>query len=160
MKAEAPSIPIIVLSASSDVHDKVLLLHMGADDYVTKPFSPRELLARLRAALRHGQPPQTASQVVFDGITVDFKKVEVTRNGTSVVLTAHEFRTLQFFIKNPIRVIPRAELLKEVCGHEQSCMTTRSIDNHVMKLRHKLEGDPSCPVHFQTVTRVGYRFSF
>jgi DNA-binding response OmpR family regulator len=82
MKAAEPSIPIIILTASCDLNDKVTLLEMGADDYVTKPFSPRELLARLRVALRHSHPPAIVSQVVFDGIVVDFGKVEVTRNGT------------------------------------------------------------------------------
>jgi DNA-binding response OmpR family regulator len=160
MKAAAPSIPIIVLSASAELHDKVLLLDMGADDYVTKPFSPRELLARLRVALRHSNPPARASQGIFDGIVVDFEKVEVTRSGTPVVLTAHEFKTLKFFVQNPDRVITRAELLKEVWGYKDGYTTTRTIDNHIMKLRHKLENDPSCPSHFRTVTRVGYRFTF
>ena len=158
MKAAAPSIPIIVLSASGEVSDKVLLLDMGADDYVTMPFSPRELLARLRVALRHNQRPARASQVVFDGVVVDFENVEVTRNGTSVVLTAHEFNTLQLLVQNPDRVITRAELLKEVCGYEDGT-TTRTIDNHIMKLRHKLENDPNCPIHFRTVHSVGYRFA-
>jgi len=160
MKAAAPSSPVIVLSASSDLHDKILLLEMGADDYVTKPFSPRELLARLRVALRHSKRPHRARQVVFDGIVADFEKVEVTRNGTSVVLTAHEFKTLQFFVQNPDRVITRAELLKEVWGYEDGYTDTRTIDNHIMKLRHNLENDPSCPTHFRTVTCVGYRFTF
>ena len=160
MKATAPSIPIIVLSASGDLHDKVALLEMGADDYVTKPFSPRELLARLRVALRHTKSLTRANRVVFDGIVVDFERVEVTRNGTSVELTAHEFRTLQFFVQNPDRLITRAELVEQVCGYGGGDTNTRSIDNHVMKLRHKLELDPGCPTHFQTVPRMGYRFAF
>ena len=148
MKATAPSIPIIILSASCELHDKVALLEMGADDYITKPFSPRELLARLRVALRHTKLPARESQVVFDGLVVDFGKIEVTRNGTPVELTAHEFKTLQFFIQNPDRVITRAELLKHVCGYGDGYTTTRSIDNHIMKLRHKLEKDPGFPAHF------------
>ncbi|MGA7931256.1 MAG: response regulator transcription factor [Candidatus Sulfotelmatobacter sp.] len=160
MKVAAPSIPIIILTASCDLNDKVTLLEMGANDYITKPFSPRELLARLRVALRHSHPPASASQVVFDGVVVDFGKVEVTRNGTSVALTAHEFKTLQFFVENPDRVITRAELLKRVCGYGEGYTTNRSIDNHIMKLRHKLEKDPSCPAHFRTVTRLGYKFTF
>ena len=158
MKAVAPSIPIVILTASSDFHDKVSLLQMGADDYVTKPFSPRELLARIRVALRRSELPAKTSQVVFDGIVVDFRKVEVTRKGASIELTAHEFKTLQFFVQNPDRVITRAELLKHVCGYEDGDATTRSIDNHILKLRHKLERDPSCPTHFQTVHGIGYRF--
>ena len=160
MKAAEPLIPIIILTASCDLNDIVTLLEMGADDYVTKPFSPRELLARLKVALRHSHPRAMASQVVFDGIVVDFGKVEVTRNGTSVALTACEFKTLQFFVENPDRVITRAELLKRVCGYEDGYTTNRSIDNHIMKLRHKLENDSSCPTHFRTVPRLGYKFTF
>jgi DNA-binding response OmpR family regulator len=160
MKTAAPSIPIIILTASSDLNDKVTLLEMGADDYITKPFSPRELVVRLKVALRHCQPPAIVSKVIFDGIVVDFRKTEVTRNGTSVALTAHEFKTLQFLVENPDRVITRAELLKRICGYGDGYTANRSIDNHIMKLRHKLENDPSCPTHFRTVPRLGYKFTF
>lgn len=160
MKAVAPLIPIIILTASCDLEDKVSLLQMGADDYMTKPFSPRELLARLRVALRHSDLPAKGSRVVFDGIVIDLKKVEVTRNGTSIELTAHEFKTLQFFIQNPDRLITRAELLKHVCGYPEGYATTRSIDNHILKLRRTLEKDPGCPTHFRTVPRLGYKFAF
>jgi two-component system alkaline phosphatase synthesis response regulator PhoP len=160
MKATAPSIPIIVLSASCDLHDKLALLEMGADDYITKPFSPRELLARLRVALRHTKLRARASQITFDDIVVDFGKVEVTRNGTSVELTAHEFKTLQLFVQNPDRIITRAELLQQVCGYGDGYTSSRSIDNHIMELSHKLETDPGCPTHFRTVHRLGYRFTF
>ena len=160
MKAAEPSIPILILTASSDLNDKVTLLEMGADDYITKPFSPREVLARLKAALRHSRPPAITGQFVFDRIVVNFRKVEVTRNGASVALTTHEFKTLQFFVENPDRIVTRAELLKEVCGYGHSCTSSRSIDNHIMKLRHKLENDPSCPNHFRTVPRRGYKFTF
>jgi DNA-binding response OmpR family regulator len=159
MKTSAPSIPVIILTASCDLNDKVSLLEMGADDYMTKPFSPRELMARVRAALRHTNVPAKTNHVFFDGIVVDFGKVEVTRNGTSVELTAHEFKTLQFFVQNPDRVIARAELLKHVCGYGDSSTISRSIDNHIMKLRHKLEKDPNSPTHFQTVHGIGYRFA-
>jgi two-component system, OmpR family, alkaline phosphatase synthesis response regulator PhoP len=160
MKTAAPSIPIIILTASSDLDDEVTLLQMGADDYITKPFSPRELLTRLRLALRHSNLPVSSSEVVFDGIVVNFKKMKVTRNGTSVALTTREFRILQFFVQNPDRIITPTELLNEVCGQEDGDTTACSIDNHVMKLRQKLEDDPSRPTHFQTVTRLGYRFAF
>src|ERR1700692_1605442 len=94
IKAQAPTLPIVVLSAASDVSDKVLLLELGADDYVTKPLRPRELLARVRAALRHTSRTPDAAQIVsFDDITADFKKMEVKRDGKVVVLTAQEFKT-------------------------------------------------------------------
>jgi DNA-binding response OmpR family regulator len=160
MKATAPSMPVLILSASCDLHDKVTLLEMGADDYITKPFSPRELLARLRVALRHTKLHAGVSRVAFDGIVVDFGNVEVIRNGTLVELTAHEFKTLQFFVQNPDRVITRAELLHQVCGYGDGYTSSRSIDNHIMELRHKLERDPGCPTHFRTVPRLGYKFAF
>jgi DNA-binding response OmpR family regulator len=160
MKAATPSMPIIILTASCDLDDKVILLEMGADDYVTKPFSPRELLARLRVALRHSNPPVKSSRWEFDGITVDFDKVEVVRNGNPVILTAGEFKTLQFFLLNPDRIITRAELLGAVCGYDDGYAATRSIDNHILKLRQKLENDPSHPIHFQTRPRLGYKFAF
>src|ERR1700688_4252297 len=100
IKAQAPTQPIRVLTATSDVSDKVLLLELGADDYVTKPFSPRELLARARAALRHTSRTASVSVVSFDGISVDVKKMEVQRDGKVVVLTAQEFKTLQFLVQN------------------------------------------------------------
>jgi len=159
IKAHAPTLPIVVLSAASDVSDKVLLLELGADDYVTKPFSPRELLARVRAALRH--TARTAapveSVVSFADISADFKKMEVKRDGRVVVLTAQEFKTFQFLVQNADRVISRDELLNEVWGY-QNYPSTRTVDNHILKLRQKLEKDPSSPVHFRTVHGMGYKF--
>jgi two-component system, OmpR family, alkaline phosphatase synthesis response regulator PhoP len=157
IKAQAPTTPIVVLSATSDVSDKVLLLELGADDYVTKPFSPRELLARVRAALRHASRTATVSCITFDGITVDLRKMEVQRDGKVVVLTAQEFKTLQFLVQNADRVISRDELLNEVWGY-QNYPSTRTVDNHILKLRQKLERDPASPVHFRTVHGMGYKF--
>lgn len=157
VKAQAPALPIVVLSATSDVSDKVLLLELGADDYVTKPFSPRELLARVRAALRHTSRTPNVTLVSFDGISVDFKKMEVQRDGKVVVLTAQEFKTLQFLVQNADRVIGRDELLNEVWGY-QNYPSTRTVDNHILKLRQKLERDPASPVHFRTVHGMGYKF--
>jgi DNA-binding response OmpR family regulator len=157
IKQQSPSVPIIVLSAASDVSDKVLLLELGADDYVTKPFSPRELLARVRAALRRTVRKDGGELVAFDGISVDFTKMEVTRDGESVFLTAQEFKTLKFLAQNPERVISRDELLNEVWGY-QNYPSTRTVDNHILKLRQKLEKDPSNPTHFRTVHGVGYKF--
>ena len=157
IKAVAPTVPIVVLSAASDVSDKVLLLELGADDYVTKPFSPRELLARVRAALRHNQRTPEAKVISFDGISVDLRKMEVIRDGNPVVLTAQEFKTLKFLVQNADRVISRDELLNEVWGY-QNYPSTRTVDNHILKLRQKLEKDPSSPVHFRTVHGMGYKF--
>ncbi len=157
IKKQAPNIPIIVLSAASDVSDKVLLLEIGADDYVTKPFSPRELLARVRAALRRASRSSVGEIVTFDGIVVDFTKMEVVREGEPAVLTAQEFKALKFLVQNAERVISRDELLNEVWGY-QNYPSTRTVDNHILKLRQKLERDPGNPVHFRTVHGVGYKF--
>ena len=157
IKAVAPGLPIIVLSAASDVSDKVLLLELGADDYVTKPFSPRELLARVRAALRRTNRGPVADVMVFDGISVDFAKMEVCREGELVSLTAQEFKTLKFLLQNPERVISRDELLNDVWGY-QNYPSTRTVDNHILKLRQKLEREPANPTHFRTVHGIGYKF--
>jgi two-component system, OmpR family, alkaline phosphatase synthesis response regulator PhoP len=157
VKAQLPTLPIVVLSATSDVSDKVLLLELGADDYVTKPFSPRELLARVRAALRHTSRTSNICLLSFDNISVDLRKMEVLRDGEVVVLTAQEFKTLQFLVQNPDRVISRDELLKEVWGY-QNYPSTRTVDNHILRLRQKLERDLASPVHFRTVHGMGYKF--
>jgi DNA-binding response OmpR family regulator len=157
IKQQAPNMPVIVLSAASDVSDKVLLLELGADDYVTKPFSPRELLARVRAALRRTVRAPSTDLAVFDGISVDFVKMEVTRDGESVTLTAQEFKTLKFLVQNADRVISRDELLNEVWGY-QNYPSTRTVDNHILKLRQKLERDPANPTHFRTIHGMGYKF--
>ena len=157
IKQEAPALPVIILSAASDVSDKVLLLELGADDYVTKPFSPRELLARVRAALRRSTRSGTTEVNAFDGISVDFTKMEVIREGQPIALTAQEFKTLKFMMHNAERVISRDELLNEVWGY-QNYPSTRTVDNHILKLRQKLEKDPANPVHFRTVHGMGYKF--
>ena len=157
IKRQAPAVPIIVLSAASDVSDKVLLLELGADDYVTKPFSPRELLARVRAALRRNARTGTGEVTAFDGVSVDFIKMEVVRDGEPIGLTAQEFKTLKFLLQNAERVITRDELLNEVWGY-QNYPSTRTVDNHILKLRQKLEKDPANPAHFRTVHGVGYKF--
>jgi DNA-binding response OmpR family regulator len=156
-KQHSPAVPIIVLSATSDVSDKVLLLELGADDYVTKPFSPRELLARMRVALRRTVQPTPAEKFTFAEIAIDFKKMEVIREGQPIALTAQEFKTLKFMVQNPERVITRDELLNEVWGYH-NYPSTRTVDNHILKLRQKLERDPANPVHFRTVHGVGYKF--
>src|SRR5437016_4021783 len=157
IKNTAPALPVVVLSASTDVVDKVLLLEIGADDYVTKPFSPRELLARVRAAMRRTSRSALTDAFAFGSISVDFAKMEVLRSGQSLPLTAQEFRLLKFFAQNPGRVLSRDELLNEVWGY-QDYPSTRTVDNHIWKLRSKLEDDPDRPLHFQTVHGAGYKF--
>jgi DNA-binding response OmpR family regulator len=153
-----PSLPVIVLSASTDVVDKVLLLEIGADDYVTKPFSPRELLARVQAAMRRANRLAAVPEIFsFDDVSVNFTKMELTQAGKPAALTAQEFKVLRFFIQNQDRVISREELLNEVWGY-QSYPSTRTVDNHILRLRQKLEKDPARPLHFKTVHGAGYRF--
>jgi DNA-binding response OmpR family regulator len=130
---------------------------LGADDYVTKPFSPRELLARVRAALRRTVRVGVGDTASFAAVTVDFVRMEVIREGQVVTLTAQEFKTLKFLLQNPERVISRDELLNEVWGY-QNYPSTRTVDNHILKLRQKLENDPGNPVHFRTVHGMGYKF--
>ncbi len=157
IKRAIPNIPVIVVSAASDVTDKVSLLELGADDYLTKPFSPRELLARVRAVIRRSARTSPGEVYKFADVLVDFSKMQVTRADVPVALTAQEFKILRFMTQNPERVIPREELLNSVWGY-QSYPTTRTVDNHMLKLRQKLEPDPANPVHFRTVHGAGYKF--
>jgi DNA-binding response OmpR family regulator len=151
------SLPLLILSGSSDVADKVLLLEMGADDYVTVPFSPRELVARLRALIRRASRVSPEAVYVFADVLVDFSKMEITRGREKITVTAKEFKTLEFLTRNAERTISRDELLDKVWGY-QDYPCTRTVDNHMLRLRQKLESDPSHPSHFLTVHRVGYKF--
>ena len=153
----APSTPIIILSARTDVMDKVLLLELGAHDYVTKPFSPRELLARVRTAMRRSTRTPATDTFSFGDSKIDFSKMELYRNGMAVQLTAQEFKVLKFMIQNAERVLSREELLNHVWGYK-NYPSTRTVDNHILKLRQKLERDPANPIHFRTVHSAGYKF--
>jgi DNA-binding response OmpR family regulator len=159
LREESGSVPIIVLSALSEVSEKVLLLGLGADDYVTKPFSPRELLARVQAHIerRVRITSHTIDTTSFGNLIVDFKKMEVSRNGEHVPLTPQEFKLLKYLVENPERVISRDEILNQVWGCN-NYPSTRTVDNHILRLRSKLEKDSANPVHFQTVHAVGYKF--
>ena len=157
IKAFSNETPVIILSAISEVADKVLLLEMGADDYVTKPFSPRELFARVQAAIRRSQRTVRPGTAFFGEINVDFQCMEVRRKGKLVAMTAQEFKLLRFFLANPGRVITREELLNDVWGYN-FYPSTRAVDNQILKLRQKLESDPVNPRHFRTVHGTGYKF--
>ncbi len=168
-KSQMPSVPIVVLSADADVEDKVLLLELGADDYVTKPFSPKELLARVRRAMRrNGGKAQPASSnmaqmataheiLTFGDVEIDFTGMEARRAGVAVAMTAQEFKLLKFFARSPERVISREELLNEVWGY-QNYPSTRTVDNHILRLRQKLETDARNPRFFLTMHGAGYKF--
>jgi len=148
--------PIIVLSAIADEVDKVLLLEIGADDYMVKPFSTRELLARIRAVLRrHSSHPERTGR--FGDVEIDYARRAVKRAGDEVKLTRHEYNLLVFFLQNVDRTLGRDELLSSVWGYE-SYTNTRTVDAHVVRLRQKLEPDPSSPIHFLTIHGYGYRF--
>jgi DNA-binding response OmpR family regulator len=148
--------PIIVLSAVGDEVDKVLLLEIGADDYVVKPFGTRELLARIRAVLRRSTPE--APQVVsFSDVEVDLERRVVRKRGDEVRLTRAEFNLLAFFLQNPGKPLSRDVLLNSVWGYD-SFPNTRTVDAHVVRLRQKLEQQAETPRHFLTLHGVGYRF--
>lgn len=149
--------PILILSAVADVADKVLLLELGADDYVTKPFSPRELLARVQVTLRRSHRHVPRETVRFGNVTADFARMEVRKDGALVVMTAQELKLLRYFINHPELVITREKLLIDVWGYN-SYPTTRTVDNQVMKLRQKLEADPANPQFFRTLHGIGYKF--
>jgi DNA-binding response OmpR family regulator len=149
--------PIIVLSAISEVVDKVLLLELGADDYVTKPFSPRELTARVQAAIRRQRKPAVSNTFRFGECEIDFRSMTARRAGVPVVLTAHEFKLLKFFTQNVDRVLTREVLLNEVWGYN-AYPTTRTVDNQILKLRQKLETDSANPQHLLTIYGAGYKF--
>lgn len=157
IRKRSPSIPVLVLSAAAEEIDKVLLLELGADDYITKPFSPKELLARVRVALRHTHQASALEQFAFRDISIDFSKMELKRGSRVIEMTPHEFKILKYFAQNPERVISRDELLNEVWGYDNYPLT-RTVDNHILKLRQKLEVDPENPVHFRTVHGAGYKF--
>jgi DNA-binding response OmpR family regulator len=153
--------PILILTARGEETDRVLGLDLGADDYVTKPFSIRELLARVRALLRRAAPaiPAVApfDQLRFSGAFLDFQKYEASKDGHAVDLTRKEFGIVKFLASRPGVVVSRDELLNEVWGYD-AYPTTRTVDNHIASLRAKLEPDAANPRHFLTVHGVGYKF--
>jgi DNA-binding response OmpR family regulator len=156
VRAQRLQTPIIVLSAAGDEIDKVLLLEIGADDYVTKPFGTRELLARIRAVLRRAAA-DAPRVFAFGDVQVDVDRRIVTRDGKEIKLTPAEYNLLAFFLHNQDRPLTRDVLLNSVWGY-QSIPNTRTVDAHVVRLRQKLEPNPETPIHFLTLHGVGYRF--
>ena len=158
VRAEGIATPILMLTARGEEGDRVLGLDLGADDYVTKPFSVRELLARIRALLRRAQPPKALpDELRFDEVVIDFRSYEARNRGELVEMTRKEFQILRLLGSRPGEVITRDELLNEVWGYE-NYPTTRTVDNHVASLRAKIERDPAQPQHLRTVHGVGYKF--
>jgi DNA-binding response OmpR family regulator len=151
-------LPVIMLTARGDEADRIVGLELGADDYVTKPFSPRELAARVRTVLRRSAPTvERSSRLVFDELEIDASTREVTKRGTPVTLTAREFDMLWFLASHPRKVFSRDQLMDRVWSYSPA-FDTGTVTVHVSRLREKLEDDPSQPRYLQTVWGVGYRF--
>lgn len=153
-----PSIPILILSAKDQEGDKLMGFDLGADDYVTKPFSTRELVARVKAALRRATPGGEGSSFEFRQMQVDFPGQRVLVDGKPVDVSNREFRLLRFLIENRGRVVSRDQILNKVWGYDYEG-TARTIDNFINKLRGKIERDPQAPEIILTVRGVGYKFA-
>jgi len=153
------NLPIVVLSARDDELDKLIGLELGADDYITKPFSPRELVARVKAVLRRAEPGEPASDLIRAGdVTLDVPRMRVEVGGRSVELTATEFELLATLARRPGRIFTRGQLLDALRGASFESYE-RAIDTHVKNLRRKLEPEPRAPRYILTVYGVGYRFA-
>jgi two-component system alkaline phosphatase synthesis response regulator PhoP len=158
LRAKRGSIPIIMLTARGQEVDKVVGLELGADDYVTKPFSIRELLARVKAVLRRtATVPKEMDQHSFADVEVDLKRCRVLKSGKAIDVSSKEFELLKYFICHSGEILSRDRLLEEVWGYE-NYPTTRTVDTHLVRLRQKLEPDPEQPQYFLTVHGTGYRF--
>jgi DNA-binding response OmpR family regulator len=158
LRGEGVTTPILMLTARGDESDRVLGLDLGADDYLTKPFSIRELLARVRALLRRTQAAASSIDVLqFEDTFIDFKRYDAQRAGAPIDMTKKEFGVLRYLAARAGEVVTREELLDQVWGYD-AMPTTRTVDNHIASLRAKLEADPSQPRHLQTVHGVGYKW--
>jgi DNA-binding response OmpR family regulator len=158
VRAEGLTTPILMLTARGEEGDRVLGLDLGADDYVTKPFSLRELLARVRALLRRAQPPRTLiDELRVNDAAIDFRKYEATAGGRPLELTRREFQLLRVLASRSGEVITRSELLDQVWGLDDY-PTTRTVDTHIASLRAKIERDPANPERLLTMRGVGYKW--
>ena len=154
LKEKGNKTPIIILSARGQESDKVLGLELGADDYVSKPFSPNELMMRVKAVLRRTARAEPEG-IKFGQIAIDFTRYEVTKNGKGIKLTANEFTILKLLVQHQGEPVSRHKILAGIWGEDVS---SRTIDSHIWSLREKLEDDPSNPKHIVTVQRIGYKF--
>jgi DNA-binding response OmpR family regulator len=158
LRAAGNTTPILMLTSRSEEIDKVVGLEIGADDYVTKPFSVRELLARIKALLRRsGIRPAVADDLSFGDVHINFKKNEGVKAGRPLKLSVKELQILKYFAEREGEVITRDALLDDVWGYE-AFPTTRTVDNYILSLRKSIETDPSRPVHILTIHTAGYKF--
>jgi DNA-binding response OmpR family regulator len=158
LRAKRASLPIIMLTARGQEVDKVVGLELGADDYVTKPFSIRELLARVKAILRRASAsPKNQEQHSFGDVEVDLRRCRVVKSGKLLDVSSKEFELLKYFISHSGETLSRDRLLEDVWGYD-NFPTTRTVDTHLVRLRQKLEPDPEQPQYFLTVHGTGYRF--
>jgi len=159
LRGRGNAVPVIMLTAKSTIPDRVVGLELGADDYVTKPFSLPELLARIHARLR--RPPvkeaESPRRYRAGDVEIDFDLLTVTRNEQAVSLTAKEGELLHLLVRSRGRTVDRSRMLKEVWGYDPTS-TTRTVDTHILNLRHKIEDDPARPRHILTVYGEGYKF--
>lgn len=149
--------PIIFLTARTSESDRVLGLELGADDYITKPFSPRELIARVKAVLRRFERPAASTSVQFGNVEIDSNAMQLKVGGELIATTATEFRLLEYLARHPGRVFTRDHLLDAVWG-DARFVTPRSVDVYVRRIREKVESDPEDPRYLKTVRGAGYRF--
>lgn len=150
--------PVLMLTSKSEEIDKVLGLEIGADDYMTKPFSLKELLARIKALLRRAQPAESGMETyTFGKLKMNLKKMEIEKEGIPLRLSATEYKILQYFVEHEGQVITRDKFLDDVWGYD-AFPTTRTVDNYILSLRKKIEDDPSAPEHIVTVHTAGYKF--
>jgi two-component system alkaline phosphatase synthesis response regulator PhoP len=157
LRKNGSATPIIMLTARGQEIDKIVGLKLGADDYVTKPFSFMELLARVEAVLRRTSRTAAGDEYEFGDVKLDFRTYQASKSAAAIELTPREFRILRYFIDHADEVVTRESLLNHVWGYDSSAFT-RTVDTHMARLRQKIENTPSEPRHLITVHRVGYKF--